>query len=138
MKFRDLKEGDTFDFVNDQIPGSNSFFKRCEKISSRKYKDEDSQTCTVGTINAEVYHVEKYKEIPPEKLYFIDAYKHVLKPFKKYNNREYAEEIKNTYDICEARNKLAYETIRDMNFTIRRVPNRPLQIISGCAKGLER
>lgn len=45
MKFKDLKIGDTFDFINDSKVGYNSFFMRC--------------TNQIGSINCEVYHVEK-------------------------------------------------------------------------------
>jgi hypothetical protein len=68
MKFRDLQIGDTFDFIG---PDNmlNSFYSRCTKISSRKYRWENPIQCSlspakyletrVGSINVEVYHVEK-------------------------------------------------------------------------------
>jgi len=61
-KFRDLKIGDTFDFIgNCQF---TSFYETCIKISPRKYawfcdywgKRFKSQ---VGTINVEVFHVNE-------------------------------------------------------------------------------
>ena len=61
MKFKDLKPGDTFDFVS-PVASQNSFYERCEKISTRKYKYStlhgpfESQ---VGSINVEVYNVEE-------------------------------------------------------------------------------
>jgi hypothetical protein len=57
MKFRDIKIGDTFDWIED---GShyNSFYLRCRKISTRKYSDERGVIHIVGTINATVYHHE--------------------------------------------------------------------------------
>ena len=57
MKFRDLHIGDSFDFVNDDKPTWNSFFKRCWKNASRRYVDSDGIQHRVGSINADVYHV---------------------------------------------------------------------------------
>ena len=54
--FHDLAIGDSFDFVGpDRM--LNSFYKRCKKISPRKYEDEDGHTHSVGTVKAVVYHV---------------------------------------------------------------------------------
>lgn len=39
--FRDLATGDTFDFVNMSQPMMNSFYRRCVKISTRKYQAID-------------------------------------------------------------------------------------------------
>jgi len=63
-KFRDLKIGQTFDWVN---PASlhNSFFKRCRKIGDRQYVAilptgdmTNLGVMKVGTINANVFNVE--------------------------------------------------------------------------------
>ncbi len=59
MRFRDLKIGDTFDFVDDSKPGYNSFFKKCVKISDRKYRDSDGQEYIIGSQNAKVFHVNE-------------------------------------------------------------------------------
>jgi len=57
--FGSLKVGDTFDFINDEKPTWNSFYKRCVKTSARTYKAlDDSKTVhKVGSVNAKVYHV---------------------------------------------------------------------------------
>jgi hypothetical protein len=58
MKFRDLKIGQSFDFISPNI-GYNSFFHRCKKLTMRKYQDiSNNQILRVGSINAEVYHVK--------------------------------------------------------------------------------
>lgn len=57
MKFRELKIGQSFDFIAPDRP--NSFFLRCTRISARKYKDERGEVHMVGTINARVYHVTR-------------------------------------------------------------------------------
>ena len=56
MKFRDLKIGETFDWIK---PNSiyNSFYKRCVKTGTRTYTDSDGQKHRVGSINANVCHV---------------------------------------------------------------------------------
>lgn len=53
MTFRELAIGQEFDFV-----GANpTFYKRCHKISARKYRDEDGDTHTVGSVLCDVYNV---------------------------------------------------------------------------------
>jgi hypothetical protein len=55
-KFRDLPIGETFDFVSpDRM--MNSFYKRCTKISARRYRDDTGTMHRVGSINAAVYHI---------------------------------------------------------------------------------
>ena len=66
-KFRDLKIGDTFDFIS----GSrfDSFFDRCTKVSPRRYtwtrcyadtkRARTTLQSSVGTINVQVYHVNE-------------------------------------------------------------------------------
>lgn len=61
MQFRDLKVGDTFDFID---PHSiyNSFYYRCTKISTRRYEWTDKLGTwhgEVGTIKVPVYHVNE-------------------------------------------------------------------------------
>lgn len=70
MKFKNLKIGDTFDFVDPDKIGFNSFFDTCQKISTRKYKSLTTDIeHRVGSINAIVYHFprerqkEEYQEI---------------------------------------------------------------------------
>ena len=58
MKFRDLGIGQGFDWVDDDNP-ANSFYLRCFKISPRRYRDAKGIVHTVGTINAQVFHVGK-------------------------------------------------------------------------------
>jgi len=55
MKFRDLKIGDTFDFISPNKL-ANSFFERCKKISPRRYR-ANKKKYQVGSVHAEVYHV---------------------------------------------------------------------------------
>jgi hypothetical protein len=62
-KFRDLKIGETFDWMGPNQM-HNSFFKCCRKISDRKYVAvlptgdmSNEGPMSVGTINAKVYHV---------------------------------------------------------------------------------
>jgi len=57
VQFKDLKIGDTFDFVDDKAIGYNSFFERCTKITARKYKSETDVIYRVGKITCEVFHV---------------------------------------------------------------------------------
>lgn len=61
MKFRDLKVGDTFDFIDDDHPELNSFFARVVKTRIRWYEVVDQPTLrySVGSIDVEVFHVEK-------------------------------------------------------------------------------
>lgn len=60
MKFKDLKIGDTFDFISPNHSW-NSFFETCKKISPWEY-EANGRTHTVGSAYAEVYHVNKEKE----------------------------------------------------------------------------
>ncbi len=61
MKFRDLKIGDTFDFISpDRM--LNSFYERCRKVSARCYRDDKRNRYEVGTINCDVYHVNEPEE----------------------------------------------------------------------------
>lgn len=61
MKFKELKIDDTFDFIK---PDSiyNSFFLKCIKISRKRYQDTWGYTHTIGSINAEVYHVNEKED----------------------------------------------------------------------------
>ena len=58
-EFRALAIGDTFDFINMDQPMMSSFYRRCEKISARKYRalDEPTDVYTVGSISTRVHHV---------------------------------------------------------------------------------
>lgn len=57
MKFRELVLYQRFDWINDS--GPNSFFDRCVKTGSRKYRSITTDIeYTVGSINATVYHPE--------------------------------------------------------------------------------
>jgi hypothetical protein len=58
MKFKDLKTGQTFDFIGPDFT-LNSFTLRCEKISPRQYRDEKGAVHQVGTISCKVYHVRE-------------------------------------------------------------------------------
>lgn len=58
MKFRDLSIGDSFDFIGPDRR-YNSFYLRCRKISTRKYRDERGTEHQVGSINASVFHVNE-------------------------------------------------------------------------------
>lgn len=63
-KFKDLQIGQTFDWINDEKPGQNSFTRPCVKTSARKYRTiagGQIEHYTVGNINATVYHVDKYE-----------------------------------------------------------------------------
>jgi len=57
--FKELKTYDQFDFVNDEKPSFNSFFKQCYKVSARRYADENNVLYTIGSINCEVFHVNQ-------------------------------------------------------------------------------
>ena len=61
-KFRDLRNGQSFDFIGpDQM--LNSYFERCVKVSARCYVAEhgdgrgEPSVMQVGSVNVEVYHV---------------------------------------------------------------------------------
>lgn len=56
MKFRDLSNNDVFDFIGPDR-SFNSFYLRCVKVGPRKYNDENGGSHTVGSIEAEVFHV---------------------------------------------------------------------------------
>jgi len=60
MKFRDLKIGDTFDFISTN-QSLNSFLSRCKKISPRKYRANKTNH-QVGSVHVEVYHVNVNEE----------------------------------------------------------------------------
>lgn len=60
-QFRDLAIGQGFDFIGPDLT-YNSFFLRCTKISPRRYLDECGAEHRVGTINAEVFHVEEREQ----------------------------------------------------------------------------
>ena len=62
VTFRQLSNGDTFDFV--APTGYNSFYERCTKLSARKYSYSSSHpvpfgryVTSVGSINVQVYNV---------------------------------------------------------------------------------
>jgi hypothetical protein len=60
MRFRDLKRGDEFDFVDDARPLLTSFSERYIKVDRNRYEYEyrgRRLTVRVGSINAVVYHV---------------------------------------------------------------------------------
>lgn len=54
FRFCDIDIGDSFDWIGGEYP---SFFKRCSKISPRKYRDEDGIEYRVGSKFAYVYHI---------------------------------------------------------------------------------
>lgn len=59
IHFQDLANGDTFDFVSPNL-SLNSFSERCVKLSARRYRSlETGLVHRVGSINANVYHVER-------------------------------------------------------------------------------
>jgi len=59
MKFKDLRIGDTFDFINDNKSG----YTRCEKIKPQTYKSLSSDLhYRVGSTNAHVYHVKSKRD----------------------------------------------------------------------------
>ena len=55
VTFKALSIGDTFDF------NGGSYFKKCTKTGARKYVSEDGLDHRIGSIYAEVYHVERKK-----------------------------------------------------------------------------
>ena len=63
MQFRDLKIGQSFDWINPNAIGQNSFFHRCVKVSDRKYKTVSGEAMhgysayRVGSIKAQVFNV---------------------------------------------------------------------------------
>jgi hypothetical protein len=61
--FRELRVGDTFDFIG-PVPRLNSFYERCTKTGLRTYSWFHPERhavigTAVGTINCKVYHVER-------------------------------------------------------------------------------
>lgn len=55
-RFRDLKVGERFDWVDLDCSRWNTFFDLCEKISPRKYRSLVSlMVYEVGSINAQVF-----------------------------------------------------------------------------------
>lgn len=55
-RFKELAVGDSFDWISPNA-GMNSFYRKCRKISARRYRDDSYKVHTVGSANAEVYHV---------------------------------------------------------------------------------
>lgn len=77
MKFKELKVGDSFDWIS---PNRiyNSFFLRCVKTGLNSYVDEDGKKHKVGSINAEVFHVERSNPVTKKKsknVFYLDGYK---------------------------------------------------------------
>lgn len=58
-QFKDLPVGSSFDFIDDRAVGYNSFFLRCRKLSARKYQDSSGTVHRVGSVQCNVFHVEK-------------------------------------------------------------------------------
>lgn len=62
MRFADLAIGDRFDWVNGARPTFCHFHDRCMKTGPRKYRSiETAEEFRVGTVNAEVHHVDLRK-----------------------------------------------------------------------------
>lgn len=60
LRFCDIMVGETFDFINDNKVGYNSFFYRCTKISTRCYTyqhNEHTIKCQVGSVRVNIHHV---------------------------------------------------------------------------------
>lgn len=58
--FRDLANGQTFDYFNPGKTGGNSFCDRCEKVSARKYRSlVTGIEYRIGSGYAHVYHVDR-------------------------------------------------------------------------------
>lgn len=60
--FADLSIGATFDWINDQAPGRNSYFERCVKCGPRSYQAIRAGLAAgpmmrVGSTRARVFHV---------------------------------------------------------------------------------
>lgn len=62
IPFYKVAVGQSFNFVNDYHLRLTSFYLRCTKISSRKYKDERGTIHQVGTIYTLVHHVVKIEQ----------------------------------------------------------------------------
>ena len=58
-RFRDLRIGDSFDFIDYSRVGYNSFFLTCTKTTARTYTDETGVKHRIGSINAMVFHVTR-------------------------------------------------------------------------------
>ena len=60
--FRDLRIGQTFDFIGPDRQW-NSFYEKCRKVTSRGYVSIENPgrygTMRVGSIDAEVFHVDE-------------------------------------------------------------------------------
>jgi len=59
MTFKNIIVGETFDFIHSEWYGP-SFFRPCQKISARKYRDDIGQIHEVGTINTTVFHLNEH------------------------------------------------------------------------------
>ena len=58
--FKNLRVGETFDWVDEQHPSFNSFFKPCVKTSIRTYTDFDGVKHQVSSIKSKVFHVNDF------------------------------------------------------------------------------
>jgi hypothetical protein len=56
MKFKDLEIGQLFDWIDD-VRRDDHFYQLCWKVGKRTYADEHGTRHTVGSINANVFHV---------------------------------------------------------------------------------
>ena len=63
MRFYELAVGDVFNWIGPN--GNASFHRWCNKTSSRTYMDDRGMKYNVGTINAEVYHVNRRRPRKP-------------------------------------------------------------------------
>ena len=58
-RFKELSNGDTFDFIDDANQTGNSFYRRCKKIGQRHYVPVDGlEVYTIGTVMCRVFHVD--------------------------------------------------------------------------------
>lgn len=57
-EFKDLKVGQTFDFIH-PTPGTSSFFLRVKKTGKKTYEDEHGGKYRVGSVKAKVFHVSE-------------------------------------------------------------------------------
>jgi hypothetical protein len=74
MTFKELSIGQGFDWINPDSR-ANSFFKRCTKVSPRRYIDSDGISHRVGRTCARVYHVEPMAtNLPASVAEFYDAH----------------------------------------------------------------
>lgn len=59
-RFKDLQVGQTFDFIDENNVAINSFYDRCVKTSTRRYRSlRTGQNYVVGTIYVTVYNVSE-------------------------------------------------------------------------------